>query len=102
MRSTAVAAEDKMAKSQDSEATSLFLSQKSNASKMAIALDESKTTPKSSYDAVVETLATTSDTSLPKSPSKYVRFPQSPLQRERCLCVIRLMAEAMRKIMEDS
>jgi hypothetical protein len=55
-----------------------------------------------SYDAVVETLSTIIDTSLPKSPSESVQFPLSRIQRKRCTFVNQLLAEAMMEIVEES
>ena len=51
--------------------------------------------PNLCYDAVVDTLSTINNTSLPKSPSKSVQFPLSRMQRKKCMFVNQLMVEAM-------
>ena len=51
--------------------------------------------PNLCYDAVVETLSTINNTSLPKSPSEYVQYPLSRMQQNKCMFVNQLMAEAM-------
>ena len=52
------------------------------------------------YDAVVETLSTINNTSLPKSPSESVKYPLSRMQRNKCMFVNQLLAEVMMEIME--
>ena len=54
------------------------------------------------YDAVVETLSTINNTSLPKSPYEFVQFPLSRMQWKKCMFVNQLMAEAMIEIVEES
>ena len=51
--------------------------------------------PNLCYDAVVETLSTINNTSLPKSPSESVQYPLSRMQQKKCMFVNQLMAEAM-------
>ena len=58
--------------------------------------------PNLCYDAVVETLSTINNTSLPKSPSESVQFPLSQMQRKKCMFVNQLMAEAMMEMVEES
>ena len=58
--------------------------------------------PNLCYDAVVETLSTINNTSLPKSPSESVQFPLSRMQRKKCMFVNQLMAEAMMEMVEES
>ena len=58
--------------------------------------------PNLCYDAVVETLSTINNTSLPKSPSESVQFPLSQMQRKKCMFVNQLLAEAMMEIVEES
>ena len=58
--------------------------------------------PNLCYDAVVETLSTINNTSLPNSPSESVQFPMSRMQWEKCMFVNQLMAEAMMEIVEES
>ena len=58
--------------------------------------------PNLCYDAVVETLSTINNTSLPKSPSESVQYPLSWMQRNKCMFVNQLMAEAMMKMVEES
>ena len=58
--------------------------------------------PNLCYDAVVETLSTINNTSLPKSPSESVQFPLSRMQQKKCMFVNQLLAEAMMEIMEES
>ena len=53
-------------------------------------------------DAVVETLYTINNTSLPKSPSESVQFPLSPMQWKNCMFVNQLMVEAMMEMVEES
>ena len=57
--------------------------------------------PNLCYDAVVETLSTINNTSLPKSPSESVQFPLSRMQWKKCMFVNQLMAEAMMEMMEE-
>ena len=52
------------------------------------------------YDAVVETLSTINNTSLPKSPSVSVQFPLSPMQQKKCMFVNQLLAEEIKEIMD--
>ena len=58
--------------------------------------------PNLCYDAVVETLSTINNTSLPKSPSESVQFPLSRMQRKNCMFVNQLLAEAMMEMVEES
>ena len=58
--------------------------------------------PNLCYDAVVETLSTINNTSLPKSPSESVQFPLSRMQQKKCMFVNQLMAEAMMEMVEES
>ena len=58
--------------------------------------------PNLCYDAVVETLSTINNTSLPKSPSESVQYPLSRMQRNKCMFVNQLMAEAMMEMVEES
>ena len=58
--------------------------------------------PNLCYDAVVETLSTINNTSLPKSPSESVQYPLSRMQRKKCMFVNQLMAEAMMEMVEES
>src|SRR3990170_8690003 len=51
--------------------------------------------PNLCYDAVVETLCTINNTSLPKSPSESVQFPLSRMQQKKCMFVNQLLAEVM-------
>ena len=51
--------------------------------------------PNLCYDAVSETLSTINNTSLTKSPSKSVQYPLSRMQRNKCMFVNQLIAEAM-------
>ena len=57
--------------------------------------------PNLCYDAVVKTLSTINNTSLPKSPSESVQFPLSNAM-EKCMFVNQLMAEAMMEMVEES
>ena len=57
--------------------------------------------PNLCYDAVVETLSTINNTSLPKSPSESVQYPLSRMQRKKCMFVNQLMAEAMMEMVEE-
>ena len=58
--------------------------------------------PNLCYDAVVETLSTINNTSLPKSPSESVQYPLSRMQRKKCMFVNQLMAEGMMEMVEES
>ena len=58
--------------------------------------------PNLCYDAVVETLSTINNTSLPKSPSESVQYPLSRIQRNKCMFVNQLMVEAMMEMVEES
>ena len=58
--------------------------------------------PNLCYDAVVETLSTINNTSLPTSPSESVQFPLSRMQQKKCMFVNQLMAEAMMEMVEES
>ena len=58
--------------------------------------------PNLCYDAVVETLSTINNTSLPKSPSESVQYPLSRMQRKKCMFVNQLMAEGMMEMGEES
>ena len=58
--------------------------------------------PNLCYDAVVETLSTINNTSLPKSPSESIQYPLSRVQRNKCMFVNQLMAEAMMEMVEES
>ena len=58
--------------------------------------------PNLCYDAVVETLSTINNTSLPKSPSESVQYPLSRMQWNKCMLVNQLMAEAMMEMVEES
>ena len=58
--------------------------------------------PNLCYDAVVETLSTINNTSLPKSPSESVQYPLSRMQQNKCMFVNQLMAEAMMEMVEES
>ena len=58
--------------------------------------------PNLCYDAVVETLSTINNTSLPKSPYESVQYPLSRMQRKKCMFVNQLMAEAMMEMVEES
>ena len=58
--------------------------------------------PNLCYDAVVETLSTINNTSLPKSPSESVQYPLSRMQWNKCMFVNQLMAEAMMKMVDES
>ena len=57
--------------------------------------------PNLCYDAVVETLSTINNTSLPKSPSESVQYPLSRMQRNKCMFVNQLMAEAMVEMVDE-
>ena len=58
--------------------------------------------PNLCYDAVVETLSTINNASLPKSPSESVQYPLSRMQRNKCLFVNQLMGEAMMEMVDES
>ena len=58
--------------------------------------------PNLCYDAVVETLYTINNRSLPKSPSESVKYPLSRMQRNKCMFVNQLMAEAMMEMVDES
>ena len=58
--------------------------------------------PNLCYDAVVETLSTINNTSLPKSPSESSQYPLSRMQRNKCMFVNQLMAEAMMEMVDES
>ena len=58
--------------------------------------------PNLCYDAVVETLSTIINTSLPKSPSESIQFPLSWMQQKKCMFVNQLMVEAMMEMVEES
>ena len=58
--------------------------------------------PNLCYDAVVETLSTINNTSLPKSPSESVQYPLSRMQRNKCMFANQLMAEAMMEMVDQS
>ena len=58
--------------------------------------------PNLCYDAVVKTLSTINNTSLPKSPSESVQYPLSRMQRNKCMFVTKLMAEAMMEMVDES
>ena len=58
--------------------------------------------PNLCYDAVVETLSTINNASLPKSPSESVQYPLSRMQQNKCMFVNQLMAEAMMEMGDES
>ena len=58
--------------------------------------------PNLCYDAVVETLSTINNTSLPKLPSESVQYPVSRMRRNKCMFVNQLMAEAMMEMVDES
>ena len=58
--------------------------------------------PNLCYDAVVETLSTINNTSMPKSPSESVQYPLSRMQQNKCMFVNQLMAEAMMEMVDES
>ena len=58
--------------------------------------------PNLRYDAVVKTLSTINNTSLPKLPSESVQYPLSRMQRNKCMFVNQLMAEAMMEMVDES
>ena len=51
---------------------------------------------------MVETLSTMNNTRLPKSPSESVQYPLSRMQRNKCMFVNQLMAEAMMEMVDES
>ena len=57
--------------------------------------------PNLCYDAVVETLSSINNTSLPKFPSESVQYPLSQMQRNKCMFVNQLMAEAMMEMVDE-
>ena len=58
--------------------------------------------PNLCYDAVVETLSTINNTSLPKLPSESVQYPLSRMQWNKCMFVNQLMAEAMMEMVDGA
>ena len=58
--------------------------------------------PNLCYDAVVETLSTINNTSLPKLPSESVQYPLSRMQLNKCMFLNQLMAEAMMEMVDES
>ena len=54
------------------------------------------------YDAVVNTLSTVNNASLPKLPSESVQYPLSRMQWNKCMFVNQLMAEAMMEMVDES
>ena len=58
--------------------------------------------PNLCYDAVVKTLSTINNTSLPKSPFESVQYPLSQMRRNKCMFVNQLMAEAMMEMVDES
>ena len=58
--------------------------------------------PNLCYDAVVETLSTINNTSMPKSQSESVQYPLSRMQRNKCMFMNQLMAEAMMEVVDES
>ena len=58
--------------------------------------------PNLCYDAVLKTLSTINNTSLPKSPSESVQYPLSRMQQNKCMFVNQLMAEAMMEMVDES
>ena len=58
--------------------------------------------PNLCYDAVVETLSTINNTSLPKSPFESVQYPLSQMQWNKCMFVNQSMAEAMMEMVDES
>ena len=58
--------------------------------------------PNLCYDVVVESLSTMNNTSLPKSPSESVQYPLPRMQRNKCMFVNQLMAEAMMEMVDES
>ena len=57
--------------------------------------------PNLCYDAVVETLSTINNTSLPKSPFESVQYPLSRMQQNKCMFVNQLMVEAMMEMVDE-
>ena len=58
--------------------------------------------PNLRYDAVVKTLSTINNTSLPKLPSESAQYPLSRMQRNKCMFVNQLMVEAMMEMVDES
>ena len=58
--------------------------------------------PNLCYDAVVETLSTINNTSLPKLPSESIQYPLSRMQQNKCMFVNQLMTEAMMEMVDES
>ena len=58
--------------------------------------------PNLCYDAVVETLSTINNTSLPKWPFESVQYPLSRMRQNKCMFVNQLMAEAMMEMVDES
>ena len=58
--------------------------------------------PNLCYDAVVETLSTINNTSLPKSLSESVQYPLSRMRWNKCMFVNQLRAEAMMEMVDES
>ena len=58
--------------------------------------------PNLCHDAMVETLSTINNASLPKSPSESVQYPLCRMQQNKCMFVNQLMAEAMMEMVEES
>ena len=58
--------------------------------------------PNLCYDALVETLSTINNTSLPKSPSESIQYPLSWMKWNKCIFVNQLMAEAMMEMVDES
>ena len=58
--------------------------------------------PNLCYDAVVKTLSTINNTSLPKSTSESVQYPMSRMRWNKCMFVNQLMAEAMMEMVDES
>ena len=58
--------------------------------------------PNLCYDAVVETLSTINNTSLPKLPSESVEYPLSRMRWNKCMFVNQLMAKAMMEMVDES
>ena len=57
--------------------------------------------PNLCYDAVVETLSTINNTSLPKSPSESIQFPLSRKQWKKCMFMNQLLVEAMMEMVDE-
>ena len=58
--------------------------------------------PNLCYDAVVKTLSTINNTSLPKSPYESVQYPLSRMQWNKCMFLNQLMDEAMMEMVDES